>query len=277
MASAKISLLGLTANQFRHPLDLQATAALQQVPGWDWVVRSLLGSVAEQVFYLDNIGSSILVGKQQLPHLHELLVEACQILDIIPPQLYVRQHPVPNAYTFAMRGQQPFIMVHTSLLDLLTPAEIQAVFAHELGHLKCDHGVYLTLANLMVLAAGTIPPLGGIIAQSLQQQLLAWVRCAEFTCDRAGLLVSQDPQVMISVLMKLTGGSPSLAGQLNCDAFLAQARSYRRAEDDFSQIWKAAQTAQLTHPLPVLRAQAIDEWASGEAYHALLRQYRTRP
>jgi Zn-dependent protease with chaperone function len=30
--------------------------------------------------------------------------------------------PVPNAYTFAMRGKQPFIVVHTSLMDLLTPA-----------------------------------------------------------------------------------------------------------------------------------------------------------
>jgi len=69
--------------------------------------------------------------------------------------LYVRQHPVPNAYTFAVRGKQPFVL-HTSLIELLTPEEIQAVIAHELGH-KCDHGVYLTLVNLLVLAAGQLP------------------------------------------------------------------------------------------------------------------------
>jgi len=52
----------------------------------------------------------------------------------------------------------------------MPPEEIQAVIAHELGHLKCDHGVYLTLVNLLVLAAGQ-PNLGGLIAQTLQAQL----------------------------------------------------------------------------------------------------------
>lgn len=36
-------------------------------------------------------------------------------------------------------------------------------------------------------------------------------------------------EVVISVLMKLAGGSPSVADQLNVDAFLEQARSYDRA------------------------------------------------
>jgi Zn-dependent protease with chaperone function len=268
----KVSLLGLKADQFRHPLDLEATLAFKQLPGWDWVVRSILGSVAEQALYLDNIGSSLLVSEQQLPDLHQLLLEACQILDMVPPQLYIRQNPAPNAYTLAIRGKQPFIVLHTSLIDLLNPAEIQAVIAHELGHLKCDHGVYLTLANITVLAAGQLPYWGTLIAQNLQQQLLNWVRCAEFTCDRAGLLVSQDPTVMISVLMKLTGGSSTLAPQLNVDAFLAQARAYTQAGDDISTLWKTMQTAQLTHPLPVLRASAIDQWANSSAYRNLLRR-----
>jgi len=137
----------------------------------DMAVRSLLGSVAEEFLYLNNIASSILVGKNQLPHLHQLLVEACQNLDIEPPQLYVQQHPSPNAYTFAMRGKKPFMVLHTSLIELLEPTEIQAVMAHELGHLKCEHGVYLTLANIMVLAAGLLPNWGVVVAQSLQKQM----------------------------------------------------------------------------------------------------------
>jgi Zn-dependent protease with chaperone function len=273
MTAIKVPLLGLRADQFRHPLDLEATAAFKRLPGWDWALRTLLGSMAEQALYLDNIGSGLRVGPQQLPDLHQLLTEACHILDLVPPQLYLRQNPVPNAYTMAIRGKQPFIVLHTALVDLLTPAEIQAVIAHELGHLKCEHGVYLTLANLIVLAAGQLP-WGGLMAQNLQQQLLNWLRCAEFTCDRAGLLVTQDPMVMISVLMKLAGGSPTLAPQLNPEAFLAQARAYNRAQDDFSTLWKTVQTAQLTHPLPVLRAKAIDEWALSPSYRAILQKYR---
>ena len=272
MSSSKTSLIGLKADQFRHPLDREATQALKQLPGLDLLVRNLLGPLAEQVFYLDNIASSILVSEQQLPHLHELLLEACRVLDLEPPQLYVRQHPVPNAYTFAMRGRQPFIVVHTSLLELLNLDEIQAVIAHELGHLKCDHGVYLTLANLIVLAAGQLPSLGGLIAQTLQSQLLEWVRCAEFTCDRAALLVAQDPKIVASLLMKLTGGSPTLASQLNLDAFIAQARSYDDvSKSELGELLKQAQTAPLTHPVPVLRAREIDRWASSNEYQTLVK------
>jgi Zn-dependent protease with chaperone function len=159
-------------------------------------VRSLLGSVAEEFFYLNNIAASVLVGEKQLPDLHNLLLEACRILDLEPPQLYIQQNPVPNAYNFAMRGKKPFMVMHTSLIEMLTPAEIQAVMAHELGHLKCEHGVYLTLANIMVLAAGLLPNWGTMLAQSLQQRMLAWVRCAEFSCDRAALLAVQDPKIV---------------------------------------------------------------------------------
>jgi hypothetical protein len=83
--------------------------------------------------------------------------------------LYV-QNASPNAYTLAIAGKQPFIMLNTGLLELLNTEELQGVIAHEvrspveqrvlrnvgsphsryvllqLGHLKCDHGVWLTVA-----------------------------------------------------------------------------------------------------------------------------------
>lgn len=271
MSSFKTQLIGLKADSFRHPLDLEATKALKQIPGVDLLVRNLLGQLAEQFFYIENIASSILVSDRQLPQYHQLLIEACQVLDLEPPQLYVRQHPVPNAYTFAMRGKQPFIVMHTSLIDLLTPEEVQAVIAHELGHLKCDHGVYLTLVNLIVLAAGQLPNVGQLLVQTLQAQLLEWVRCAEFTCDRAALLATQDPKVVMSILMKLAGGSPTLASQLNLDAFIEQARAYDNISNtEIGEMLKSAHSSQLTHPVPVLRAREIDRWASSREYQNLL-------
>jgi Zn-dependent protease with chaperone function len=267
----KTVLTGLKADDFRHPLDLQATTTLKQLPGLDLAIRGLLGSVAEQFFYLNNIAASVLVSQKQLPQLYKLLLEACEVLDLEPPQLYVQQNPVPNAYTFAMRGKQPFMVLHTSLIEMLTSEEIQAVIAHELGHLKCEHGVYLTMANIMVLAANLLPTWGTVLAQSLQEQMLKWVRCAEFSCDRAALLATQNPRVIMSVLMKLAGGSPRLASQLNLDAFIEQARAYDSAsEDRLGELLKNAQTAQLTHPVPVIRAREIERWASSAEYQNLL-------
>ncbi len=267
---AKTPLIGLNADHFRHPLDRQATQALKQLPGLDVAIRSLLGPMGEQFFYLENIAASILVGPNQLPQIYDLLVEAAQVLDLEVPQLYIKQHPVPNAYTFAMRGKQPFVVVHTSLIELLNEAELQAVIGHELGHLKCDHGVYLTLANLLTLATSQLP-LGPLLMQNWQSQIMEWVRCAEFTCDRAALLATQDARTVASVLMKLSGGSPTLSPQLNLDAFIAQASAYDSiSESEIGEMLKQLKTDELSHPVPVLRAREIDRWASTPTYQSLL-------
>jgi hypothetical protein len=61
----------------------------------------------------------------------------CTMLELEPPELYVRQNPSPNAYTLAISGRKPFIVVHTALLELLTPQELQAVLAHGEGGGSC--------------------------------------------------------------------------------------------------------------------------------------------
>lgn len=103
------------------------------------------------------------------------------------------QNPSPNAYTLAIAGRKPFIVVHSALLDLLAPAEVQAVLAHELGHLKCDHGVWLTAAN--VLASGTVsvrhpPPAlqachgAAVTPLYIASQFCSYVECARSVCRK---------------------------------------------------------------------------------------------
>lgn len=44
---------------------------------------------------------------------------------LIADDSVVLQNPVPNAYTLAIGGRKPFIVVHTALLELLEPLEVQ--------------------------------------------------------------------------------------------------------------------------------------------------------
>lgn len=274
-AASSVAIRDLDADDFRHPLDRQNTLLLRAIPGLNEIGKALLGTVSEQVMLLENIGTSVLVSEKQLPELNQLMLEAANILNIEPPDLYLRQSPVPNAYTLAISGKKPFVVVHTSLVELLSRKELQAVLAHELGHLKCDHGVWLTFANIVTLGAYTVPGLGSVIAQRLEEQLFRWLRAAELTCDRAALLVARNPKVVISVLMKLAGGCPSMADQLNVDAFLEQARSYEKAASSpMGWYIRNAQTRQLSHPLPVLRAREIDEWSRSQEYKSLLKRVK---
>jgi len=265
----------LRASDFRHPLDEQNTRILKTIPGVDLVSKEFMAPIIEQMLYIENIGTSVLVGEKQVAGLHKSMLEAADILGIAAPDVYVRQSAEPNAYTLAISGKKPFVVVTTSLIELLSPEELQVVLAHELGHLKCDHGVWLTFANLLAVSAFQIPGIGALIYSNVQDALMRWVRAAELTCDRAALLVAQDPKVVVSVMMKLAGGCPTLAKELNVEAFLEQARSYDEATNNpIGWYLRNAQSSQLTHPLPVLRAREIDRWAASEEFTALLKRGR---
>lgn len=272
----RVALPGLNPDRFRHPFDRQATARLRRVPLLESVVRQG-SSLMEEAIFLENISSSILVGPNQMSSLYQLLAEACEILDIKDiPQLYVKQQPVPNAYTMAFQGKKPFIVIHTSLLELMTPVEIQAVIAHELGHIKCEHGVWLSVANLLAFGLATfgwIP--GQLLADNLSSTILPWRRAAEFTCDRAALLVVQDTDVVITTMLKLVGGvSTAALGSVSAEEFLKQAEQFKNAstQSRYGRFFSEQLQESRSHPLPVIRAQEITSWAKSLEYNSLVQR-----
>ncbi len=67
----KVSWPSLQASQFRHPLDSQATLAIQRLFPFESVVRQSMGGMLEQMVYLDNMSNGIKVGNNQLPKIYK--------------------------------------------------------------------------------------------------------------------------------------------------------------------------------------------------------------
>eukprot|EP00871_Galdieria_phlegrea_P000355 jgi/Galph1/131/GphlegSOOS_G4833.1 len=271
----KVLFPALQADSFRHPIDLLSTKILKGLIGVDYVTRRILNPLIEKLFLLENLSFGIRVTEKQLPDLYTCLSEACQILDIKPPypELFLRQNPYPNAYTLAFQGERPFIVLHTALLDLLNTEELQVVLAHELGHLKCEHGVWLTIANSLSVLWNSLGPIGLPISTAIERQLVLWFRAAEFSCDRASLLVSQNPSVVICTLMKLSGGSYSSHQKLDAEEYIRQAEDFTRESQKsiLSKIISRQLMEAVTHPLPVLRAIELKRWSQSNEYVSLLK------
>jgi Zn-dependent protease with chaperone function len=284
---------GLPTTAFRHPHDQSNTRRLQAsaLGSLEGPLRRAVKPVEEGVF-LDNLATSVRVSAMQLPELHYALVECADILGLQGPlpELYVKQNPSPNAYTLALSGGRPFIVVHSSLLAMCSLAEAQAVLAHECGHLKCEHGLWLSLANLASGSAAQLPVVGRLVDVAARRALMEWQRAAEFSCDRAALLVAQDSGVVVSALLKLTGGGGVRVGsstgdltsgssELSAAAYLAQAADYTAALKAATPAVRAAVAAAgagRTHPLPVLRVLEVDQWAKSAEYHGLLARGRAQ-
>src|SRR5215467_47301 len=169
---------GLDPAALQHPNDRAALGALQRIPGLDIVVRKFIELFPERVAYIQNVAQTVRVSKTQCPQLYALLREACVILDMREPELYVAQTPVPNAGTSG--HDHPYIIVTTGLLDLMNEEEVLAVIAHELGHIKSGHVLYKTMARvisllLQILGEMTLG-IGLIVGRTLEAALLEWDR-----------------------------------------------------------------------------------------------------
>jgi Zn-dependent protease with chaperone function len=269
----RIPLKGLPASAFQHPLDRQATNNLKKIKGFDWLVGKFIEYGFERVDYVTHIGAGIRVGPRQMARHYAMLLECCDILDVPEPELYVMQGGV-NAYTSG--HNHPFIVIETGLLGVMGDDEVMAVIAHELGHIKCGHVLYTTMARglkpLIAMAGKATLGIGSIVGAGIESGLTAWARRSELSADRAALLAMQDARPCVAMLMKLAGGAGLPSECLDAGQFLNQARSYKEGLDQHmsDRFYRFVANMGATHPFAVERARMLDEWVGTADYNAIL-------
>jgi len=265
----------LNKNQYVHPADKRALAALKAIPGIDSALKKLLAVTGESAIRVIFTASAVKVTPKQCPDLHAKLQIACTTLGVDMPELFVQQSPIVNAFTGGV--ERPVIVLYSQLLERLTDEEVLAVVAHEVGHIHAEHVLYLTAARLIEFLATTavsLSPLYSIVKElltlTMRSALLAWARRAELSCDRAALLVTQDPHVIGRTMMKLCGGT--YASKVDYEQFLEQGREFQKTYDGkaLDRFWADVITAGLSHPFPVWRDSEILPWVESGEYKALM-------
>mmetsp|Transcript_37812 Transcript_37812/g.119275 ORF Transcript_37812/g.119275 Transcript_37812/m.119275 type:complete len:249 (-) Transcript_37812:105-851(-) len=221
-----------------------------------------------------------------------LLVEALEVLHLYSvvdlaqelPQLFIRHSTEPQALCWVVAGRRPALQLSSALVELLQPAELQAVMAAAVVTLKDEeHVTHATAAALAAEAPHVLHSVEGVRAKwdtSVAPALARWRRFSLLSGDRAALVVAQDPEVVLSAIMKIAAGSPLLAGQLNVDALMEQAhRVDKSVNDDVSKLIAQAdvQRGELVScfsSLAVLRARELLRWAAGEEYAWMMTNSR---
>ncbi len=268
----------LSKHEYIHPLDSKALAALRAIPGIDSALKKLLEVTGESAIRVMFMASAIKVTPKQCPDIHAKLQIACTTLGVDMPDMFIQQNPLVNAFTGGV--ERPIIVLHSALLERLSEEETLAVIAHEVGHIHAEHVLYLTAARLMealanVSVAKLIPGyeiVKFIVSAGISSALLAWSRRAELSCDRAALLVVQDPHVIGRTMMKLAGGT--FASKIDYELFLEQGREFQKnyEEKALDKFWANIINAGLSHPLPVWRVSEILEWVESGQYADLMKK-----
>ncbi len=242
---------------------------MRKLTGFDVLLKRLAGLFSDRSLRLLFLASSVRASNEQFPQLYQLLLDGAAILDLPEvPELFITQDPQPNAMTLG--SDKPFIVITTGLVDLLDAEEHRFVIGHELGHVLSGHAVYRTMLFHLTRLAARLAwfAIGYIGLRVIIAGLEEWYRKSELSCDRAGLLASQDPAAGRRALMKIAGGSRM--SELSPDEFLKQAREYDAVPDVREGLLKLLQMQGTTHPFAVVRVAELDRWVAEGEYETIL-------
>lgn len=266
----------ISKDAFQAETDRKALDALKKVPLLPQVIKKFYEMGIDRWLYCYNMANSVRCGPKQFKTLDGILDECCAVLDMPKPELYVTSNPYPNAYTGGV--ERPYITLRSSIIDTLDDEQLYHLMGHELGHIKCGHVLYKTVAAVLMpilelVAARTL----GVTTPAQIAIMLAfyeWSRQAEISCDRAGLLCAQDFDISSSGMLAMTHGPNRLVGEANVEPFLDQARMYQDMDlsDAIGKLlifWLYGHHA--THPMPVHRMQELDKWHADGSFEKIMK------
>ncbi|WP_414515521.1 M48 family metallopeptidase [Nostoc sp. PCC 9305] len=232
------------------------------------MVQTLVGWAVPVVQQL-HLMESIAVGPQQYPKIHALGEDCAHRLGIGVPQIFIYRDSTSNAYTIATDDVAPIIVLSSDIVESFTPEELKFVIGHECGHIHNLHGVYNTVCEIMTnqLAQGVLQvvPTHGMLEPIIQGGLTIffkrWSRCAEITCDRAGLICSGDINTAESALIKLITGGGDYLGKINIEEFRKQLNKVQSTPLHLIELFN-------THPLISKRIAALHLFAECDIFHS---------
>jgi Zn-dependent protease with chaperone function len=270
-------LKDISPKAYEHPADRAATAALQQIPMMDTVVRKLI-EFGERSVFQQLLASAVRLGDDQLPEVWASHRAALARLDIAEvPDLYMWQMPFTNA--MAIGSKKPMVVLNSGTVSLLDEHEIRTVLGHEAGHILSDHVLYRTALQILVMLGVRplmrLPFFAGLPLLGIYLALMEWFRAAELSSDRAATLVNRSPMTTCQTMMVMSGGAASR--KLSLDAFVRQANEYVEWEPGWDKLMRFGRELTLTHPYPVRRVSELMKWVrSGDYDRIMSGEYRKR-
>ena len=187
-----------------------------------------------QIFASDKLALHAMgareVSPQEAPQLHAMIERLCVQADLPKPKVAVANTPMPNAFAIGRSPKSATVCATTGIMDLLSPAELEGVMAHELTHVQNRDVMVMTIASFFAAIAAYIvqfgfffggggmgqsdddsPSMAVVILVSLLVYAISFLllqalsRYREFAADRGSAIITGRPSALSSALMKISG------------------------------------------------------------------------
>lgn len=263
--------MALDYKLYLHDSDKAAMAALKAIPGFSQVMKAFMIIWSEQQLRLINMSTNLRLNEKQMAKYYNMLPPICTKLGIDVPELFVELDVHPNAYTYG--DTKPFIVITSGLFETLPDELIPTVLAHECGHIACHHTLYTTMGRAILNGASAfVSGLGNIALYPIQLAFAYWMRCSEFSADRAAIICDGSAEKSTEVMMRFAGYDKDIMADANVEAFMEQALEYKNLVDNnaWNKTLEFILFQNYDHPLNAIRAYEGREWEKTELYKNIL-------
>jgi len=100
------------------------------------------------------------LNRDEFPWIEEIVHEVCIKNNAKIPKIAIANSSMPNAFVFGRTNKSATLTITRGLLNTLSREEVQAVISHEIGHIKHNDMVVMTIVSV-------IPTIAYYIAMSM--------------------------------------------------------------------------------------------------------------
>src|SRR4051812_30669619 len=122
------------------------------------------GVAAVNLFASDKLALGAMGGRgvspPEAPQLHAMIERLCVQADLPKPKVAVANTRMPNAFALGRSPKNATVCATTGIMELLSPAELEGVMAHELTHVANRDVMIMTLASFFATIAAYIVQFG---------------------------------------------------------------------------------------------------------------------
>jgi len=271
------NLFNISIEDFQHPKEAASMTNLKNTKGLESVVKKFYDLGVENIIKLQYTGSSLQLSPKSFPDLFQLTVTACDMLGVdLVPELYVQRSEQFTVTTFGV--EKPMMAISTECIDKLSKEELLFMIGREIAKIKCQHILYQEIGFIFPELMDALSPitlgLSGVLSSGLKYALFHWAQMAEYTADRAGLLVCQDVYVTKKLFTKLAGLPEKYWATFDVTELEDQAREFEGfREKTFDKFMRFLYGNNLW---AIARAQELFTWVESGAYNKVLVKRRSK-
>jgi heat shock protein HtpX len=196
------------------------------------IVVVAVGLLLVQLFGSDKLAMAAMglkeVSPEEEPELHGIVDRLCVQANLPKPRVCVMETSMPNACAMGRSQKSATVCATRGILELLSPAELEGVMAHELTHVINRDVMVMTLASFFATLASMIAQFalffgGGYGNNEEEQDIMIVIlvsvvvyavsfvllrtlsRYREFAADRGSAVLTGRPSALASALLKISG------------------------------------------------------------------------